>query len=370
MTTTTARRPDIDNLRSAATFLLLAFHSAKVFDYSPFYHVKNAASFQGFDVFTDFLYQWHMPMFFVLAGWSMAAAIQRRTPEQIRRERLKKLGIPLLVFGLTECVWVGWMEVRHAHDRTVADNGAPVHVFGVAVTWAHLWFLAYLLTFSLLYLPQFAKAHARTDEPKVNGRTLVRFTGVMIAIQLLLRWAFPGQQNLVWDWANFLYYSAFFIGGFYVGRFASVARLVDEHYVVMLRIGLLACVAQLPFWLRIVTVESPADWAGYLVVETLCAIAGVGLIVGILGWARRHFAGDGRLHVWARDRSFGVYLLHQAFVVLAAALVIGTSWPLAVKFAVTLLGATVLTLAVNEALARVNWLAPAFGRDPGGRTRP
>lgn len=43
MTTTTTRRPDIDNLRSAATFLLLAFHTAKVYDYSPSYHVKNGA---------------------------------------------------------------------------------------------------------------------------------------------------------------------------------------------------------------------------------------------------------------------------------------------------------------------------------------
>src|SRR5690242_18448230 len=97
------RRPDIDNLRSAATFLLLAFHTAKVYDYSPFYHVKNHASFQGFDVFTGFVHQWHMPLFFVLAGWSMAAALRRRTPEEIRGERWQRLGIPLGVFVFTAC---------------------------------------------------------------------------------------------------------------------------------------------------------------------------------------------------------------------------------------------------------------------------
>jgi peptidoglycan/LPS O-acetylase OafA/YrhL len=364
------RRPDIDNLRSAATFLLLAFHTAKVYDYTPFYSVKNDASFQGFDVFTGFVHQWHMPLFFVLAGWSMAAALRRRAPEEIRAERWRKLGIPLATFCLTACVWIGWMEMRHAGDRTVADNGSPVHVFGVSVTWSHLWFLAYLLTFSLLYVGRMARISAQTEDPVVNRGTLVRFVGVMIAIQVLLRWAWPGQQNLVWDWANFAYYSVFFIGGFYVGRFASVDRLVDEHRVVMTRIGLLASVAMLPFFLRLVVVEDAGDWAGYLVYETLSALAGVGLVIGILGWARRHFAGDGRLHRWARDRAFGVYLLHQACVIGVAALVIATTWPLAVKFSVTLVVATAVTLALNEALQRVNWLAPAFGRDPGGGSRP
>jgi peptidoglycan/LPS O-acetylase OafA/YrhL len=191
----------------------------------------------------------------------------------------------------------------------------------------------------------------------------------MVAIQVLLRWAWPGQQTLVWDWANFAYYSAFFIGGFYVGRFESVANLIDEHRVVMTSIGLIAAAAMVPFFLRLVVVEDVSDWPGYLAYTSLSGLAGVGLVIGIAGWARRHFAGDGRLHTWARDRAFGVYLLHQPCVVLAAALVIGATWPIAVKFALTLVAATALTLALSEVLGRIDLLAPAFGRDriPFGR---
>jgi peptidoglycan/LPS O-acetylase OafA/YrhL len=102
----------------------------------------------------------------------------------------------------------------------------------------------------------------------------------------------------------------------------------------------------------------------------LSALAGVGLVIGILGWARRHFAGEGRLHAWARERAFGVYLIHQACVVAVAAVVVGTSWPIAVKFSVTLLAAAALTLSVNEVLRRIDWLAPAFGRDRRRVTQP
>ncbi|HUR76794.1 MAG TPA: hypothetical protein VMZ22_02525, partial [Acidimicrobiales bacterium] len=218
-------------------------------------------------------------------------------------------------------------------------------------------------TFSLLYLGRFARLNARTEDPAVDGRTLVRFVGLMVAIQVLLRWAWPGQQTLVWDWANFAYYSAFFIGGFYVGRFPSVANLVDEHRVVMGRIGLLASVAMVPFFLRLVVVEDVGDWPGYLAHTSLSALAGVGMVIGIAGWARHRFAGDGRLHRWTRDRAFGIYLLHQPCVVAAAALVVGTSWPIAAKFSLTLLAATALTIASNEVLSRIDVLAPAFGRD-------
>src|SRR5689334_4156526 len=128
------RRPDIDNLRSAATLLLLVFHTAKVYDYSPAYHLKNAASFQGFDVFTAFVHQWHMPLFFVLAGWSLAAAMRRRSVDAIRRERVQRLMIPFGAFFLTACMYIGWIETRHAHDRTIADSGSPIHAFGIAIT--------------------------------------------------------------------------------------------------------------------------------------------------------------------------------------------------------------------------------------------
>ena len=121
---------------------------------------------------------------------------------------------------------------------------------------------------------------------------------------------------------------------------------------------------------RLVVIEDFSDWPAYLVYMPLTALTGVGLVIGILGWARRHFTGDGRLHAWAKDRAFGVYLVHQACVVGVAVLVIPTTWPIAVKVSLTLAGATALTLALNEALLRIDLLAPAFGRDRRATTQP
>ena len=65
----TARRYDLDWLRIIATYLLFPFHVTKTFDVLPLYHVKNAELSPALDYWTTFVHQWHMPLFFVLAGF-------------------------------------------------------------------------------------------------------------------------------------------------------------------------------------------------------------------------------------------------------------------------------------------------------------
>src|SRR5262245_2967166 len=69
------RRVDVDWLRVFATYLLFPFHAAMVFNPAPFYHVRNADLSMGMLVFTGFVSLWHMPLFFLLAGWSIVASL-------------------------------------------------------------------------------------------------------------------------------------------------------------------------------------------------------------------------------------------------------------------------------------------------------
>lgn len=64
------RRHDIDWLRIGATFLLFPFHAARPFDHGS-WHVKSPDTATGFDLFVWFIHQFHMPLFFTLAGWSL-----------------------------------------------------------------------------------------------------------------------------------------------------------------------------------------------------------------------------------------------------------------------------------------------------------
>src|SRR2546426_706054 len=124
------RRPDIDWLRVFATYLLFMFHVGKVFDPAPFYHVRNA------DLSST--------------GLRVAPALQ----EGFRR--VIPNGLPVA-------------EPFHEGFFTFLPTFVTLDRF----TWGHLWFVAYLLTLTLLYLPGFAWLAARGDRLKRVGTWVV-----------------------------------------------------------------------------------------------------------------------------------------------------------------------------------------------------
>src|SRR5215813_7636289 len=90
------RRPDIDWLRVLAVYLLFVFHVGKVFDPAPFYHIRNAELSFAMLVICGFVGLWHMPLFFLLAGWSAATSLGQRGPRAFLAERVRKIAIPLV----------------------------------------------------------------------------------------------------------------------------------------------------------------------------------------------------------------------------------------------------------------------------------
>ncbi len=92
-----ARRYDIDWLRVFATYLLLLFHVGMVFNPAPFYHVRNSDVSFAFLIVCGFISLWHMPLFFLLAGWSAFASLSMRGTGEFLKERFFRLFVPLVV---------------------------------------------------------------------------------------------------------------------------------------------------------------------------------------------------------------------------------------------------------------------------------
>ena len=114
--TASDRRPDIDWLRVLATLLVVLFHTAMVFNPAPFYHIRNTDLSFLMVVFCGFVSLWHMPLFFVLAGWSLARAIGSRGGIDILRERAARLGIPLLTGIVLFMPGIKYLELRSGLD--------------------------------------------------------------------------------------------------------------------------------------------------------------------------------------------------------------------------------------------------------------
>ena len=397
-----SRRADIDWLRIFACYLLFLFHGALVFAPTPFYHVQNAESSLVFAVLVGFISLWHMPLFFLLAGWSAFQSLSSRGARGFGAERLAKLALPLIAICTLFGPLIKFFELRSGFDanylglhvspfwveryRTLIGAELPLmRPFDESFlsfwptyfthldrfTWSHLWFVAYLFVFSLLYLPLMLRiVRSRLRIERVGALWVFAPIVPLAVIQVTLRPHYPGLQTLWSDWANFAYYSVYLLLGFAMARFPACEQALQRQW----RRALLVALATMLFLLGSVlglVHSQPLILAG-------TAVAGWCFVVALLGFANERLASSTRGLPALSESAYPVYLLHQPAIVLLAVLLVPLSMSLWLKFVLLLAGSVSLTLVVYHGLVRrVGFLRLLHGMKPrtapraeGGRMRP
>ena len=370
------RRPDIDWLRVGATYLLFVFHVGKVFDPAPFYHIRNADLSFAILVVCGFIGLWHMPLFFLLAGWSAATSLDRRGSRGFVAERVRRLAIPLLAGCVLLAPAIKYVELRSGLDlnhaalrvapalqdgfKTVIPSGLPtaepfdepfltfLPTFFTHLdrfTWAHLWFVAYLFTLTMVYLPAFSWLARRRDRLAALGSWAVYLPVVPLAvIQLTMRSRWPGIYNLYDDWANVAYYSVFLVAGFLLACHPAMERLVEREWKRSLAVAGLATAVLLMAVLGVL--RSP------IVLLVGSAVAGWCFVVALLGIGQRFFTGSGPALAYLSESAFPVYVLHQAGIVLPGYFIVRLPLGIAAKFGLLLAVSVAVTLAAYQWLVR------------------
>ena len=382
------RRYDIDWLRIGATLLLFVFHAGMVFNPAPFYHVRNADLSFALLVLCGFVSLWHMPLFFLLAGWSLCASLRARGALGVARERALRLGVPLVAGAVLFMPVIKYLELSSGLDlnhaglrvsealqpgfRLVIPEDLPVappfeesfveflpsFLTLERFTWAHLWFVAYLLTFTLLYLPAFAWLQQRAGEvERPTVRAVYAPIVPLVVVQLVLRPHWPGIQNLYDDWANVAYYSTYLFAGFLLARYPVLEEVAQREWRRALVLGTTTCGVLLGGVLRLYD-SPPVLLAG-------SAIAGWCFVIAALGLARRFLDfGNDALH-YLSEAAFPVYILHQAAIVVPGYFIVQLPLGIAAKF-VLLVGVSVaVTFAIYHFVVRERPLARfLFGMRP------
>ena len=370
------RRPDIDTLRVGATYLLFVFHVGKVFDPAPFYHVRNVDLSFTMLVVCGFISLWHMPLFFLLAGWSAASSLDRRGSRGFVAERVRRLAIPLLAGCVLLAPAIKYVELRSGLDlnhaalrvapalqdgfKTVIPSGLPtaepfdepfltfLPTFFTHLdrfTWAHLWFVAYLFALTMVYLPAFSWLVRRRDRLAGLGSWAVYLPVVPLAvIQLTMRSRWPGIYNLYDDWANVAYYSVFLVAGFLLACHPALERLVAREWKRSLAVAGLATAVLLMAVLGVL--RSP------IVLLVGSAVAGWCFVVALLGIGQRFFTGSGPALAYLSESAFPVYVLHQAGIVLPGYFIVRLPLGIAAKFGLLLAVSVAVTLAAYQWLVR------------------
>src|SRR5436190_8266694 len=240
------RRPYLDWLRVVAVALLIPFHAARVFDvFDPFY-VKNAQTSGVLSwSIVAFLNIWHMPLLFVLAGAATWFALERRSSGRYAGERCRRLLIPLL-FGLLVIVPPQAYVARLARGRGVSVGsfladywGVHGNLSGYTGNWtpAHLWFIAFLLVFSLVTVPLLS----RWRREEVRARWLLFTMPLVLVLANDLPAPDDGPQN---PW----YSLALFVAGFLLLADPRVERAIDRAWRPLLAVAGVGTLVTMAVW--------------------------------------------------------------------------------------------------------------------------
>lgn len=374
-----ARVAWIDDLRILACIGIVLFHAAYAYATPNWWYVVDPAQSPVLHPIMAVLRPLALGLFFFAAGYLTPGALARRGTGGFLKERLVRLGIPLLI-GLT-LVFPLLMYAFYLNFRNYGPIDFPTYIWRIycgvggqrpegwsGPVWpdtqfGHLWFLELLLVYGGLYalwrrlkpLP----AHA-AERPLPHPFDAIILIVAVGHLDFLVRihdpiysWR-PGLGVLQLHPADLPREAACFFLGALAATRGWVRQLPGWLGTRALLAGSLAVAAFLAAEWAGIPVFIPGGTTGlhawlFAIGET--AVLAV-LALGLVAWLRDH---AGTPPVWRpllAANSYGVFLLHLPLIVLLNYAILGLALPGWAKFLIVSVFALPLSLAASRLIRR------------------
>lgn len=353
----------MDNLRALAMLAGVVFHAA--FAYSPLMHplwpAADAGNARIVDLLAWFLHMFRMPLFFAIAGYFAALLVARRGMAGLFRNRGARVLLPLLLFAPPILFGMGWLTewaaraVVHPSPALawlrgyIDQHGALPSMPG----WAHLWFLFYLLLFTLLVW-----VASTLELGRIGGR-IAALPPVALVLGLPLTmtpalamvgvpWPAP-EFYLPSLWA-LLFFGVYFAFGYLLFQRGDLLDRLHPHSAWLL-IGGIAAYALLS-WLTRGFVPSQPSTALRALHALLEACAGLWMTLWCLLAARRWLDTRNAAMRWLADGSYWVYLVHLPILLAIQYPLLDVHLHWSAKFVISVAGTFLLAFASYQMLVR------------------
>lgn len=364
-TTAPATRPRqfyLDNLRVALTALVVIHHAAATYGGIPgaWYYTEDVSDPSATFLFGFLMVNqsFFMGAFFLISALFVPASFERKGGRRFLKDRLIRLGIPLLIFLValrplaTSGIFVGL--------RSEYGAELPYWLFYL-VSWdpGPMWFVELLLIFSLLYV---IWRHLRSDRgaetadvTSDSGRplsgTMIIFFGAGLAVATYLwRIVVPIGTGVPVLGLPTVAYLPQYASLFIIGLIAARRGWLHSLSVTIGRIGF--AVAAVGAAGLLITLNSTGEtwvglgsWQSSLMAACESALA-IGVIVGLLVLFRRRANHQGARLRFLSEHAYTVYVTHALVLVAVGYGLSGLSAPAAVKFGLLAVLAVPLCWAV------------------------
>jgi peptidoglycan/LPS O-acetylase OafA/YrhL len=370
------RRYDLDWLRVLVILAVFVFHSSRFFDLD-YWHVKNATTYLGVQIWTTFLVNWLMPLIFVISGASTFYALGARGAGRFVKDRALRLLVPLVVGIFTHISVQVYLE-RVSHGQFSGSFFAFIphyfdgmYAFGGNFAWMglHLWYLEILFVFSLLLLPLFrwlkhgAREWGAAYLTRFLARPLVVYL-LALPIMLLLSVLNPASilGNRGFGGWSLLIYILFFVYGFLLMGSDAVQQTIVRQRRLSLILGVALFLTLGGLWAgRDAAFGTPR----FALLYSVLGLSSWCWILAILGFGMQHLRFNSPWLGYANEAVLPFYVLHQSVLIYLGYFVVRWPLPDGVKWLIIAPMSLAIIMALYEFLVRrSNVLRFLFGMKP------
>ncbi|HSJ68657.1 MAG TPA: acyltransferase family protein [Anditalea sp.] len=365
------RRHDLDWLR-VLVFGILIFYHVGMFFVPWDFHLKNNIIYIDLKWPMLFVNQWRLPILFVISGMGTFFALSQRTAITFMKERFVRLFLPLLI-GMIFIVPPQVYFERLANGEFMGSylEFWPFHSFSGSYpdgnfSWHHLWFLPYLLIFSIILVPLFV--YVKNNKESLLLKLIERLVSTPFGMFLLILPLFtynsflapyyPSTHALVGDWFNLINYSTLFFIGFLLisvkETFWNTILCNRQAYLIC---GVLGFGLLLIIWLFL----ERTHFVHYL--ESLVRAFNMwSWIMTIFGYAAYYLNHKNAFLSYANEAVYPFYILHQTISITIGYYVMDLNWSFWSKMSLMAIGTFGISLLIYEyGIRRWNYIRPLFG---------
>ena len=368
----------IDNLRILLITLVAMVHLSISYGGAGSWYYKEDQA----DTLSSVILSWHngtvqsfsMGLFFLIAGYFTPGSYDRKGPRQFLKDRLLRLGIPMLCYDFV----IGPLVAYPLIQTGAWQSAGPYRAY---LAWYYrrfhigtgpLWFVEALLIFAFGYAlwrafsdyqSKIENGKSQIDDRLPSTLTIAAFAVALGAISFLVRiwlpigWAF---EPLNLQFPFFPQYICLFIVGVMAYRRNWLVRIPDAMGRLWLCIAIALVFIVFPALIvaggglngDIAPFAGGLHWQcfAYAIWEQ---VAGAAIIIALLVLFRKHLNHQGKLAQAASASAYTAYIIHGPVIILVALAIRSvTLYPL-LKFALAVLISVPLCFALGNVIRKL-----------------
>lgn len=317
----------IDSIRVLAFLLLILFHSALPFvNYN--WEVKNEEKSDLLLSIVLWFHQWRLPLLFFISGVGIYFSLKTRSILKFLVERFRRLFIPLvfaMLFTIPVQVYVEYVQkgrVTGSYFEFYPSVWDFVPYPAGSLTWSHMWFVVYLLSFILLLIPLFSVLKVPIIEKYKDQFSTLLSSKYLLFLVFLIQYynyyefylAYPEQGSLVEDWFVFNSSITYLILGYLFASSSQFWENCERYRKTTLTIaGITSALLFIQYYLpNALPKKEGMDAQIYFFLDALQIWS---IILTIIGFAKKHLNTSSSILNYLNQAVFPFFIIHQTIIV-------------------------------------------------------